>query len=209
VITVSDTGTGIPPELLDRIFEPFFTTKELGKGTGIGLSTVNGIIKNHGGFINVYSQVGRGTQFKVYLPAVQGTETQQAEDLELPLGHGELILVVDDEVAIREITKTLLETYNYNVVTASDGLDAIALYAQHKDEISVVLMDMMMPSMDGSRSIHVLKKLNPLVKIIAVSGLTSSDKVTVAMDSGVKAFLSKPYTAQQLLKTLDSLLSVG
>jgi CheY-like chemotaxis protein len=209
VITVSDTGTGIPPELLDRIFEPFFTTKELGKGTGIGLSTVNGIIKNHGGFINVYSQVGRGTQFKVYLPAVQGTETQQAEDLELPLGHGELILVVDDEVAIREITKTLLETYNYNVITASDGLDAIALYAQHKDEISVVLMDMMMPSMDGSRSIHVLKKFNPLVKIIAVSGLTSSDKVSVAMDSGVKAFLSKPYTAQQLLKTLHSVLSVG
>jgi PAS domain S-box-containing protein len=209
VITVSDTGTGIPPELLDRIFEPFFTTKELGKGTGIGLSTVNGIIKNHGGFINVYSQVGRGTQFKVYLPAVQGTETQQAEDLELPLGHGELILVVDDEVAIREITKTLLETYNYNVITASDGLDAIALYAQHKDEISVVLMDMMMPSMDGLRSIHVLKKFNPLVKIIAVSGLTSSDKVSVAMDSGVKAFLSKPYTAQQLLKTLHSVLSVG
>jgi hypothetical protein len=140
---------------------------------------------------------------------VQGTETQQAEDLELPLGHGELILVVDDEVAIREITKTLLETYNYNVITASDGLDAIALYAQHKDEISVVLMDMMMPSMDGSRSIHVLKKFNPLVKIIAVSGLTSSEKVSVAMDSGVKAFLSKPYTAQQLLKTLHSVLSVG
>jgi CheY-like chemotaxis protein len=140
---------------------------------------------------------------------VQGTETQQAEDLELPLGHGELILVVDDEVAIREITKTLLETYNYNVITASDGLDAIALYAQHKDEISVVLMDMMMPSMDGLRSIHVLKKFNPLVKIIAVSGLTSSDKVSVAMDSGVKAFLSKPYTAQQLLKTLHSVLSVG
>ena len=209
VITVSDTGMGIPPELLERIFEPFFTTKELGKGTGLGLSTVNGIIKNHGGFINVYTEVGRGTQFKVYLPAVQETETQQAEDLELPLGHGELILVVDDEVAIHEITKTSLETYGYKVLVANDGLEAIALYAQHKNEISVVLMDMMMPSMDGLRSIHVLKKLNPLVKIIAVSGLTSSDKVSVAMDSGVKAFLSKPYTAQQLLKTLHSVLSVG
>ncbi len=207
-ITISDTGAGIPPELLERIFEPFFTTKEVGKGTGLGLSTVNGIVKNHGGFINVYSEVGLGTQFKIYLPAVQGTETQQAEDLELALGNGELILVVDDEPAIREITKTSLETYNYKVITASDGLDAIALYAQHKDEISVVLMDMMMPSMDGLNSIHVLKKFNPLVKIIAVSGLSSSDKVSVAMGTGIKAFLSKPYTAQQLLETLHSVLNV-
>ena len=207
VITISDTGMGIPPELLDRIFEPFFTTKELGKGTGLGLSTVNDIIKNHGGFIDVYSKVGRETQFKVYLPAVQEAETQQSEYLELPPGHGELILVVDDEVAIREITKSSLESYNYKVLTASDGLDAIALYAQHKDEISVVLMDMLMPSMDGSKTILVLKKINPLVKIIAVSGLASSDKVSAAMSIGVKAFLSKPYTAQQLLKTLELVLS--
>ena len=205
-ISVSDTGTGIPAELLDRIFEPFFTTKELGKGTGLGLSTVNGIVKNHSGFIKVDSEVGQGTEFKLYLPAVQETETQQVEDRELPPGHGELILVVDDEAAIREITTTTLEIYNYKVITASDGLDAIALYAQHKDQISVVLMDMMMPSMNGTTTIAVLKKFNPLVKIIAVSGLVSSDKVSVAMDSGVKAFLSKPYTAQQLLKTLQSVL---
>ncbi len=207
VITVSDTGTGIPPEIWDRIFEPFFTTKELGKGTGLGLSTANGIIKNHGGFINVYSELGGGTQFKVYLPAAECTETQQAEDLELPPGKGELILVVDDEVAIREVTKTLLETHNYKVLTASDGLEAIALYAQHKDEISAVLMDMMMPSMNGQTAIRVLKKLNLLVKIIAVSGLVASDQVSVAMNSGVKAFLSKPYTTQQLLRTLHSVLS--
>jgi CheY-like chemotaxis protein len=207
VISVSDMGTGIPPELLERIFEPFFTTKELGKGTGLGLSTVNSIIKKHGGFINVYSEVGQGTQFKVYLPALQETETQQAEDLVLPPGHGELILVVDDEVAIREITKTSLETYGYKVLVANDGLEAIAVYVQHKDEISAVLMDMMMPSLNGSKTIGVLKKLNPLVNIIAVSGLTSSDKDSLAMDSDVKAFLSKPYTAQQLLKTLHSVLN--
>ena len=207
VITISDTGMGIPAELIDRIFEPFFTTKELGKGTGLGLSTVNGIIKNHGGFINVYSEVGRGTQFKLYLPAVQEAHTQQAEDLELPQGRGELILVVDDEVAIREITKTSLEIYGYKVLVANDGIEAIALYAQHKDKISVVLMDMMMPSMDGPTTIRVLKKFNPLVKIIAVSGLVSSDKVSLAMGTGVQAFLSKPYTAQQLLKTLHLALS--
>jgi hypothetical protein len=207
IITVSDTGTGIPPELLDRIFEPFFTTKELEKGTGLGLSTVNGIIKKHGGFINVYSEVGRGTQFKVYLPAVQETEAQQAEDLVLPPGHGELILVVDDEVAIREITKTSLETYGYKVLVANDGIEAIAMYAQHKDEISVVLMDMMMPSMDGLKTIPILKRINPLVKIIAVSGVTSSDQVSIATSTGIEAFLSKPYTAQQLLKTLHLVLS--
>jgi|GEM_PF-649198 len=207
VITVSDTGTGIPVKLLDKIFDPFFTTKELGKGTGLGLSTVNGIIKNHGGFINVYSEVGRGTQFKLYLPAVQETETQQAEDLEISPGHGELILVVDDEAAIRDITKTSLETYNYKVLTANDGLEAIALYAAHIDEVSVVLMDMMMPSMDGLTTSRVLKKINPLVKIIAASGLASRDKVSIAMNTGVKAFLPKPYTAQQLLKTLHSVQS--
>lgn len=206
VITISDTGTGIPRALLDRIFEPFFTTKELGKGTGLGLSTVHGIIKKHGGFINVCSEVGRGTQFKVYLPAVQQTETQQAVEVELPPGRGELILVVDDEVAIRDVTKAALETYGYKVLVANDGIEAIAQYVQHKKEISVVLMDMMMPSMDGLKTIPILKKLNPLVNIIAVSGLASNERVGVAMDAGVKAFVAKPYTAQELLRTLHSVL---
>lgn len=208
VITVADTGTGIPPEILDRIFEPFFTTKDLGKGTGLGLSTVIGIIKSHGGFVNVYSEVGRGTQFKLYLPAVEAMETQQAEDLELPVGQGELILVVDDEVAICETTKTTLETYNYKVLTASDGIEAVAVYVQHR-EISVVLIDMMMPSMDGPTTIRTLQKINSLVKIIAVSGLASSDKLTAAAATGVKTFLSKPYTAKELLKTINGVLNLN
>jgi PAS domain S-box-containing protein len=203
VITIADTGTGIPPEILDRIFEPFFTTKELGKGTGLGLSTVIGIIKSHGGFVNVYSEMGRGTRFKVYLPAVEGSETQQAEELKLVQGNGELILVVDDEAAIREITKTSLEKYNYKVYTASDGIEALALYVQHKDEINVVLVDMMMPSMDGATTIRTLQKINPQVKIIAVSGLLASDKLAEA--AGVKTFLSKPYSTKELLRTLQKL----
>ena len=205
-ITVADTGTGMPPETLERIFEPFFTTKELGKGTGLGLSTVAAIIKSHGGFVNVHSQVGKGSQFKVYFPAVEGNQTQQAEDLELPKGHEELILVVDDELAIREITKISLETYNYKVLTASDGIEATTLYAQQKNNISVVLMDMMMPSMDGATTIRILQKMNQQIKIIAASGLVSSERVSVAMGTGVKAFLSKPYTSQELLKTLHSVL---
>ena len=209
VITVADTGTGIPPEILDRIFEPFFTTKELGKGTGLGLSTVVGIIKSHGGFVNVYSEVGRGTQFKVYLSAVEAMETQEAEELEMPSGHGELILVVDDEAAICETTKTSLETYNYKVLTASDGIEAVALYVQHREEISLVLVDMMMPSMDGPTTIRTLQKINPLVKIIAVSGLTSSDKVAAAASAGVKTFLEKPYTAKELLQTIKEVLTAN
>jgi CheY-like chemotaxis protein len=209
VISVADNGTGISPEIMDRIFEPFFTTKELGKGTGLGLSTVTGIIKSHGGFVNVYSEVGRGTEFKVYLPAVEVMETLEAQDIELPIGHRELVFVVDDEAAICETTKTSLETYGYQVLTASDGIEAIALYAQHKDKISVVLMDMMMPYMDGPTTIRTLQKINPKVKIIAVSGLASSYKLTAAMGSGVKAFLSKPFTAQELLKTIDGILNAN
>jgi two-component system, cell cycle sensor histidine kinase and response regulator CckA len=162
VINVADTGIGMPKEVEERIFEPFFTTKELGKGTGLGLSTALGIIKNHGGFVNVYSEVNKGTQFKVYLPAAVINETQwQIPEPEPCPGGGELILVVDDEAAIREITKSSLESYNYRVLTAGDGVEAVSIYAEQVQEISVVLLDMMMPAMDGAIAIHRLQKINP------------------------------------------------
>jgi PAS domain S-box-containing protein len=203
VITVADTGMGMPPEIQERIFEPFFTTKELGKGTGLGLSTVMGIIKNHDGFVHVYSEVGRGTQFKVYLPATAGSlKPQHSQKTELLQGDGELILVVDDEAAIRDITKTSLEAYNYKVMTACDGVEALAIYAQYYQKISLVLLDMMMPSMDGAVTIRTLQKINPQVKIIAISGLASNEKIAEASGIGVKAFLSKPCTAEELLKTI-------
>ncbi len=207
VVTVTDTGTGIAPEILDRIFEPFFTTKDIGKGTGLGLSTMIGIVKGHGGFVKVYSEMGSGTQFQVYLPAVDTPETLPTQNSELPLGNGELILVVDDEVAILEITKTSLETYNYKAITASDGIEAVAMYTAHHEQISLVLTDMMMPLMDGPTTIRTLKKINPQVKIIAVSGLASSDKLTQAASYGVKTFLSKPYTTKELLETIDGVLN--
>ena len=206
VVTIADTGIGIPPSTLERIFEPFFTTKEVGKGTGLGLSTVIGIVKSHGGFVEVESEVEKGSQFKVYLPTVQEKATQLAPDLKLPTGSGELILVVDDEPSIREITKTSLESHNYRVIAASDGIDAIALYARHKDEISLVLMDLMMPSMDGLTAIRTLQKINPQVKIIASSGLVSSVELAEAAGTGVKTFLSKPYTAKELLEAFSGVL---
>jgi PAS domain S-box-containing protein len=206
VITVSDTGVGIPREILDRIFEPFFTTKEVGQGTGLGLSTVIGIIKSHGGFVTVYSEVGAGTQFKVYLPAVDGLETLTTEDIVVSTGDGELILVVDDEPAIQDITRTSLETHNYKTLIASDGIEAIALYAKHMDQISAVLMDIMLPSLDGVTAIRTLKKINPKVKIIASSGLMSSDKLEAIAENGVTTLLSKPYTMNELLLALQKVL---
>ncbi|MUG97330.1 PAS domain S-box protein [Scytonema sp. UIC 10036] len=208
VVTVSDTGIGISPEIMDRIFEPFFTTKEMGRGTGLGLSTVFGIVKNHGGFIKVYSEVGQGTQFKVYLPAVEGSVSQHMEDIELFTGNGELILFVDDELAIQEISKTLLVTHNYKLLSACDGIEALTLYTQHQQEINVVVMDIMMPSLNGIDTIRSLQKINPLVKIIAISGLESNRKIVETFKQNVQAFLLKPYTIQQLLKTLHSVLSM-
>jgi PAS domain S-box-containing protein len=207
-IGVSDTGTGIPPEILDRIFEPFFTTKEFGKGTGLGLSTSLAIVKSHGGFINVYSEVGNGTKFKVYLPAIK-TEAQeeQIQQLELPLGQGELILVVDDEATIREVTCSTLEACGYRVITANDGADAAAVYSQNIGETRVVLMDMAMPNMDGLAGIRVLRKINPKVKIIAASGLAEKEKLAKVVDINANAFLPKPYTTERLLKTIHEVLS--
>ncbi|ARV59543.1 hypothetical protein BZZ01_13695 [Nostocales cyanobacterium HT-58-2] len=207
VITVSDTGCGIPPEVLERIFEPFFTTKESGKGTGLGLSTVIGIVKNHGGFVEVYSKVGKGSQFKVYLPVSDTAATQEAFDSEMPGGNGELILIVDDEVSILETTKISLENYNYRILTASNSIEAFSLYALHKNEISVVLMDIQMPALDGLSTIRILQKMNPSVKIIAISGLESNREALNAVGTALKAFLSKPYIIRELLTTIKHVLT--
>jgi PAS domain S-box-containing protein len=206
VIRVSDTGIGIPQQLLDRIFEPFFTTKEFGKGTGLGLSTVIGIIKGHNGFINVSSTVGQGTTFEVFLPAAKSNINQQIEYLKTPVGNGELILIVDDEPSIRDITLTSLEQHNYQAITANDGIEAVALYAQHKNRISAAIIDIMMPKMDGATTINTLYRMNPYLRMIAVSGLATSEQIPFDKSSKYTAFLPKPYTAQELLTTLHSVL---
>ncbi len=160
VLTISDTGTGIPPEILDRIFEPFFTTKAPGKGTGLGLSTTVGIIKSHGGFVNTYSDLGQGTCFQIYLPAEESLVTETAiATLELPHGNGELVLVADDEVSVREIVKASLEAYNYRVITANDGIEAIAIYARQRSVIKFILLDLMMPSLDIASTIRALQRI--------------------------------------------------
>jgi PAS domain S-box-containing protein len=209
LLQVTDTGTGMPPEICARIFEPFFTTKEPGRGTGIGLATVHTVVHSHGGFLNVESEVGEGTTFSIYLPAdpaLQPTATLQPEPLQLPAGRGELVLVVDDESSIREITQQTLETFGYRVITAGDGAEAVALYARQANDIAVVLTDMMMPIMDGSATIQVLLRINPAIRIIATSGIASGDNVAKARQAGAPDFLVKPYTAETLLKFLREVL---
>jgi CheY-like chemotaxis protein len=208
-ITVTDSGTGISPDVLDKIFEPFFTTKELNKGTGLGLSTVMAVVKSHGGIVNVYSEPGNGTTFNVYLPALDSPSGGASKSPEQPVllrGNGEMILVVDDESSILTITSQTLQAFGYRVVTATDGADALALYVQHRHEIAAVITDMMMPVMDGSATIYALLRINPAVRIIAASGLSTNGSVAKAANAGITHFLTKPYTAETLLNIVRAIL---
>lgn len=208
LLTVSDTGTGMSADVQKRIFDPFFTTKELGKGTGLGLATALSIVKSHDGFINVYSEIGKGTQFTVYLPTAEAEKSEQrsAKTSSLPRGAGETILVVDDEENILEITRMTLEKFGYSVLTAVDGTDALAIYAQKSSEIALVLTDLAMPYMDGMATTRALRKINPDIKVIATSGLTTSEQTAEMQALNIDAFLSKPYTAETLLVTLAQIL---
>ncbi|MDJ0590426.1 MAG: PAS domain-containing protein [Pleurocapsa sp. MO_226.B13] len=205
-IIVSDTGVGIPPENIEQIFEPFFTTKGEEGGTGLGLATVMNIVQSHGGFIDVVSQREQGTQFNVFIPAAEVAEADSKENVILPKGKGELILVVDDEATIREITKASLETHNYRVIDARDGIEAIASYVRNQAEIAVVLMNMMMPVMDGTTAIRTLQKINPLVKVIAISGRNFTSQVFSDRQLNINSFLAKPYTTQALLQAIEDVV---
>jgi PAS domain S-box-containing protein len=208
-ISVTDSGTGIPSAILDKIFEPFFTTKEVGKGTGLGLSTVIAIVKSHHGFVSAYSEFGKGTTFKVYFPAMEGcleVRKKVAEVASQPRGNRETILLVDDETSILTITSQTLVAFGYLALTATGGAQAVDIYTQHQDKISAVLTDMAMPVMDGEATIRALRKINPAVKIIAASGLTGSGGATKVSAAGVNHFLTKPYTAGTLLKSIRTIL---
>ena len=193
------------------MFDQYFSTHPPGKGTGLGLSTSLAIVKNHGGFINVDSEPGKGSTFKVYLPALEVATATVAhtEHIQIPRGNGELVLVVDDEASVRLIMAQTLQTFGYRTVTANDGGEAVAIYQQRAAEIAVVLVDMMMPVLDGPATIRQLAQINPQLKVIAASGLEPGDTQAQANRGCVKAFLPKPYTAGTLLKTLHTILSEG
>jgi PAS domain S-box-containing protein len=208
VITVRDTGSGIPPNNLEKVFEPFFTTKEPGRGTGLGLSTAHAIIKGHKGFIRVNSVMGKGTEFRIFLPAHGSAEPlSPAEEAEAHLaGNGELILVIDDERMILSMTEEMFTAYGYRTLTALHGKEAVALYAREGQNISAVIVDMMMPHMDGAATIQALRRINPAVKILAMSGVPKENR-NEGERSLVRHFLAKPFTATTLLKSLREVLS--
>lgn len=209
VLSVTDTGTGMPPEVCARIFDPFYTTKSSEKGTGLGLSTVQSIVKNHGGFVTVRSTLGVGTEFKVHLPAEAGAAVHAATPAKptRPMGAGELILVVDDEAAIRNIAAQTLQTFGYRVLTAADGAQAVAICAQHREHLRVMLVDMSMPIMDGNAAIHAVRTLAPNVKAIAASGLDPSSRETSTAQRVIAdATLNKPYSADELLQAVHDVL---
>ena len=211
VLSVADTGTGIPPEVLPRIFEPLFSTKPPDKGTGLGLSTVAGIVKKHNGFTQLHSEVGKGTEFSIYLPTTQAVEMDKLKepDKVLPLGHGEMILIMDDEATVRHLAQTTLQNYGYRVVTAMSGLDGITTFEEYQHEIKLLVSDTDMPLLDGIAAIRAVQKLRPEIPIIITSG-NQHDKTQLGrIDTAHLAFLEKPYTIEQLLNAVAHGISLA
>ncbi len=203
VVTVQDTGSGIAHDVMEHIFDPFFSTKPTGKGTGLGLSTVFGIVKNHNGFLKVNSEIGQGSTFDVYLPAVNFSVIADDSSREsLPkklLGNNEWVLVIDDEASVREILKLTLEAFNYRVLTATDSLEALDIYRRRSPEIQYVLSDLEMPSLESSTFIKTIRQQNPKVKLILMSGSDHGKSFSEQTNSD---FLAKPFTTETLLKIL-------
>ena len=204
IVSITDTGTGIPSEYIDRIFDPFFTLKEFGQGTGLGLSVVSGIARSHDGFVTVESEEGCGSTFRLFLPRETGGKPEQRhlEPMKMPQGGGETILVVDDESFIAKVTSLSLKQNGYNVLTASDGASAIALFRERANQIEIVITDVMMPEMDGVSLTRALKEINPRVKIIASTGHATKENQSELKALGVNVIMGKPYTINQLLTVL-------
>ncbi|MBN1397995.1 MAG: response regulator, partial [Bacteroidetes bacterium] len=206
VLSVKDAGTGIPPEIINQIFDPFFTTKEPGKGTGLGLSSVLSIVKSHGGFIDVHSEVGKGSEFKVYLPAKEEEVKENViKSNNMPMGHGETVLVVDDEKSLQDLVRATLESRRFKVMTAFDGHEAISIYEKNRNKIDVVLLDMLMPNMNGLVTIPALKRINPNVKIIGMSG-SMLENLPKEMAELVKElpFLQKPFDSEDMVMLVNN-----
>jgi signal transduction histidine kinase len=197
-VTVSDTGLGMDRATQQRIFEPFFTTKKMGRGTGLGLASAYGIIKNHGGFIEVESEAGRGAAFHIYLPASDKEVLEEVDALEEVLKGDETIMLVDDELMIIEVGQEILNALGYEVLPAMSGQEAIDIYASKKQSIDMVILDMIMPGMSGGEAYDQLKKINPEVQVLLCSGYSLSGQATEILERGCDGFIQKPFKLREL-----------
>ncbi|MBN1823700.1 MAG: PAS domain S-box protein [Endomicrobiales bacterium] len=199
-ISVSDSGVGIDKVTIQRIFEPFFTTKELGRGTGLGLSVVYGIVKSHGGFIMVDSEINKGTTFEIYIPATEKKKTEVREKSGMELkGENELVLIVDDEKEILTLAKRILEANGYRALTAESGEKAVELFNANKSDVRLVILDMIMPRMDAMDIVNELKKIEPDANIILSTGYSQGDKAGEFNEKGINTIIQKPYNVNELL----------
>jgi CheY-like chemotaxis protein len=205
-LRVSDTGTGIPPEVRARIFEPFFTTKEPGKGTGLGLAMVFGIVKQHQGWIDCYSEVGQGTRFDVYLPRGRSGATVPVPGATQPPRRGhETVLLADDEVMIRKLGQAILRHYGYEVLLAEDGEQAVELYARRRADIALVILDLTMPRLSGRDAFRRLRELDPAVRVLFASGYSTEHLAEEDLRRAC-GFVGKPYRPEDLARTVRAVL---
>ncbi|MDD5475986.1 MAG: PAS domain-containing protein [Syntrophales bacterium] len=205
-VNVTDTGIGMDEKTKDRIFDPFFTTKDMGRGSGLGLATVYGIIKGHGGMINVYSEPGHGTTFTLYLPASDKCLDGEKESATEVLHGTETILIVDDEALVLDVSRDMLESLGYRVYVAGNGQEAVVLYSEKKDEIDLVILDMIMPEISGSSTVDKLRQINPRIKVLLASGYSINGEAQSIMERGCNGFIQKPFQLEQLSRCLRDIL---
>ncbi|MBI4418503.1 MAG: PAS domain S-box protein [Ignavibacteriales bacterium] len=209
-LTIRDNGAGMKPEIRERIFEPFFTTKTKGRGTGLGLSMVYGIVRNHGGFIDVQTEMNAGTEFRIFLPAATDELTPEIKEGEdIPRGNGEVLMVVEDEPMLRELLIDVLAGHGYATVAVGNGKEAVDRYSREKARIHLVILDMIMPEMDGTATFHALRSLDPSLKILISSGFSQDHGVQRLLSEGAAGFIGKPYQIDELLKAVASQLGVN
>jgi two-component system, cell cycle sensor histidine kinase and response regulator CckA len=207
LLEISDTGHGMDKETAAHIFEPFFTTKEMGRGTGLGLAMVHGIVKQHNGHISVYSEVGKGTTFGVYLPATEGEVETDAETTGIMPAFGtETVLLVDDEELVRELGARILTRHGYTVLQAEDGKKALDLFKKKRSRISLVILDLIMPEMGGAECLKELLKIDPNVRVLIASGYSADTSVKETIQTGAKGFVSKPFRVKELLQGVRNIL---
>jgi two-component system cell cycle sensor histidine kinase/response regulator CckA len=209
-LTVTDTGTGMDRDTQDRIFEPFFSTKEVGRGTGLGLASVFGIVKGHGGYIDVASRKGQGTNFSVYLPAVGAavSRTETSKKARIEKGEGVVLLVEDEEVVL-QVNAKMLRRLGYTVIEAGEGCSAVDLFKKNGAEIDLVVLDMIMPGMGGGDVFEQIKKLNPVVKVLLTSGCDINGEALRVLGEGCDGFIQKPYSLEELSRKIRDIISIS